>query len=501
LRSNRAKLTGVTGAMLVLAGMATLDGCKRIGNTGPPPHSTRRMAPPAVSSSLAVPVVADLTQLERLLDHEIPVDLWTIDQPDATCVAPHHVNLFGTRLAITPEMHCHISGTVVRGDIALRGDGRTIIADVPILAHVDARNIGGLVNTHADGTAMAHARINLTVARDWRVGGTLLLGYDWTTPPAITLLGQRITFTDKADERLKPIIARLTQRLPAVLAGLDVRTRIGGLWQRGFAVINLNDRNPPVWMRIVPQSLSYGGYTIVGHQLQLRLGMVALTQAVVGARPADPAPTPLPDTTDAPAGDGRIHMFVPVSADYAELVPVIARALTRRSARPFVLPGIGAVTARFANIEVYGATDGRIAVGADIAAVAQNGALPETRGRIWFAGQPHNAPGSQLVRFTNLSVSGATTDMRGDVLLAVANSPGFSDAVAQALTQNFTHDYDTLEDKIRRAIAHRVQGNLGIEAQLENTRNGEIEAYADGLYMPVWITGRASVTVVPAVQP
>jgi len=497
LLSKRAKLAVAIGAVVVLACLATLHSYRHI-RSGPPPRATRIITPPAVSSSVVVPVVADLAQLERLIDQEIPVDLWTIDMPDATCVAPQHIRLFGKQLAITPKMHCQITGTVVRGNITLHGSGRTIIADVPILAHVDATHIGGLVNTHADGQAMAHARITLNIAHDWRATGSVALAYDWTSPPAIDLLGQRITFTSKADERLKPIIAGLERKLPQQLAALDLRSRIDGLWRRGFALVKLNERNPEVWMRIVPQSVSYGGYTIVGNRMQLRLGLVALTQAVVGARPPDPQPAPLPDMAKAGPGDGKIHLFVPVSADYAVLVPVITRALAKRSARPFNLPGLGTVTAQFANIEVYGASRGRIAVGADIVAQPQDSALPALRGRIWFAGVPHNTPGSQIVHFSDLSVSGGTDDTRGDLLVAIANSPGFSDAVADALTENFTRDYARLEDKIRRAIADRPQGDLTVTAQLDDARNETIEAYANGLYMPVWLTGRASVTVDPA---
>jgi len=186
-----------------------------------------------------------------------------------------------------------------------------------------------------------------------------------------------------------------------------LRAQIDGLWQHGFAVIKLNDRDPQVWMRVVPQSLSYGGYSIVGNRMHIRLGLDALTQAVVGPRPADPVPAALPDMTQAPAADGLAKMFVPVVADYAELVPVITQALGKRATRPFNLPELGAVDASFANIEVYGASNGRIAVGSDILAKHRYGVLPAISGRIWFAGKPHNAPGSQVIHFSDLSVSGA----------------------------------------------------------------------------------------------
>jgi hypothetical protein len=147
--------------------------------------------------------------------------------------------------------------------------------------------------------------------------------------------------------------------LPAQLERWDLRGQVEGVWRKGFAVLSLNEDNPPVWMRVTPQGLDYGGYTIVGNRLVLRLGLVALTQAVVGHRPEDPAPTPLPALGPVKvASSDAVRIFAPVLADYAQLVPVIGRALDKRSARPFDIPGVGPVTAHFANVEVYGATKG-----------------------------------------------------------------------------------------------------------------------------------------------
>ncbi len=491
---NWTRLAIAACVVLVLLGTGTWFVLRHTVPAGPPPRATARIVAPTVASTIVLPVYVDLADLDRLLDQQIPTALWQIDRPDAVCLAPQHVHLFGKSLAITPKMHCHITGSAMRGRITLHGAGRTLVADVPILAHVEADHIGGLASTHADGQTMVHIRASFQVARNWQPRGSVALSYAWTVPPAITLLGQRITIADKADQRLKPVIANIEQKLPDLLQKVDLRGKVAALWRRGFAVVSLNDRNPPVWMRVVPQALSYNGYAIEGNRMRIDLSLAALTQAVVGARPGDPAATPLPDMARVASGDGRIHLFVPVSADYAQLVPVITRALAKRAMRPFDVPAIGAVDAHFANIAVFGASQGRIAVGADIVAVPRGGIVPAMRGRIWFAGKPHNQPGSQQVRFSDVHISGAIDNPGGDLLVAVGNAPGFADAIADALTQNFTHDFQKLQDKIQRAIADRAQGDLRIRAKLDAARNDTIAAYADGLFMPVWVTGQASVT-------
>jgi hypothetical protein len=484
----------------VAAGFAALllAGCHSTGlDTTQPPHATANAVPPAISSTIAVPVSTDLAALQRLLDREIPLTLWSIEKDGVTCVKPQSVKIFGARVNVTPALKCRIVGAARRGPIVLHGEGETIRADLPILAEVHVEKLAGVVGATATGTAMAHARIRLAVAGDWQPSGTIRLDYDWQTPPTVEILGQQITFTDKADEKLRPILARLDQQLPGELAKLDLRGKVASVWASGFTVLSLNDQNPPVWMRIVPQRLGYGGYDITGNQLVLRLGVVALTQAVIGPKPAAAPPSPLPPMTREPIPSGQVKVFAPVLADYAELQPVIARALLKRSRRPFLLPGIGAVNASFAHVEVYGSTQGRIAVGADITARLAGGTLAPTQGRIWFAAVPHNDTGSQVIRFSNLAVSGQVDRTGANLVLTIANSAAFSQAIADALQQNLSGDFGKLLVKVRKAIAHRQQGDFQIDAQLDNAVNGEMQPFANGLYMPVWLNGQARVRYEP----
>src|SRR3546814_20377821 len=120
-------------------------------------------------------------------------------------------------------------------------------------------------------------------------------------------------------------------------------------------------------MRVTPQRIREGGYCLAGARIRLRPAREAVTESFVGARPAVPAATPLPPRE---RGTPRPHLdvFVPVVADYRQLEPVILRALTERSARPFDIPRIGPVTATFSKVTVYGAPGGRLAVGVTVEA-------------------------------------------------------------------------------------------------------------------------------------
>jgi hypothetical protein len=185
--------------------------------------------------------------------------------------------------------------------------------------------------------------------------------------------------------------------------------------------------------------------------------MQAQTETFVGNRPPDPAVSPLPPLHTLDTTPGRMLFVIPVIADYRELEPVIAKALVKRSARPFDVPGLGAVTAQFGKVTCYGTTGGKVAVGVQFAA---NGA----HGTVWLTGTPVNSPNSREVSFADLAVSGVTDSTGTDVLLALANTPGLSQTIAAALGQNFENDYTKLMGKIDRALTEKRTGDFVIRA-------------------------------------
>ena len=479
-----------------MAGLAALGGCARHGKVEPPPRAYDKIVPPKQTSLIAVPLDADISVIDTALERAIPRQLWAIDRHFDTCVEPQKVKIFGAKIPFTPKLGCTVTGQVTRGALRLRGEGEDILVDVPINAAIAARKVGGVLSKTATGTAMAHARVRIVLSDDWTPRATIKLAYDWKQPPGIDLLGNRVLFTDNVDEKLAPILRGLERDLPRELSKIALRAKVEAAWRQSFTALMLNDSNPQVWMRVTPQRIAYGGYVINAHTLQLKLGMKALTETFIGPRPADPAATPLPPASHLREA-GKLRMFVPVIADYAQLEPVILKALTKRAARPIEVPGLGPVDARFERITAYGTDSGRIAVGITVAAKQRSGTIGETRGLVWLTALPVNTPGTQVVRFDNLTVTGATDSIGGDLLLRLVNAPGIGDTVAQSLTQNFAGDVNDLLRKIRLAIVDNRQGDFLIHARVDSLQNGALKAAGEGLYLPVWATGEARVAYRP----
>ena len=463
----------------------------------PPPRADDAIPATSEASVIAVPVDMDAAILSRALDREIPRRLWSIDQHESRCIQPQRVRVFGRNVRVTPPISCTIVGTVTRGPLRMRGEGREIVVDLPIHAEISARDVGGVLKGEtATGSARVQARIRLSLNPDWTPQGSVRLHYDWTTPPGIDFLGQRITFTDKADEHLQPIVRRLERSLPRELEKLRLRQRVEQLWQDSFRTILLNEHDPPVWMRLTPRQLIYDGYRLRNGRLRLDLGLEAVTETFVGITPPEPQPTPLPPLgrTGAPE---QLRFFIPIVADYAQLEPVIQRALARRAQRPFELPGIGPVNARFEKVVAYGTTGGRIAVGLTIAAQPAGANLGATHGLVWVTARPVNAPGSATIAFEDLAIAGDTDGIGGDLVLRLVQSPGVSDVIATSLTQNFSHDLDELLGKIRRAIEEKREGDFTIRARITQVQTGRISAHGPGLYLPVRVTGQAQIDYRP----
>lgn len=479
-------------AWIAVMAAVAIAGCGA-RDRGQPPRANDAIRVDPSPSLIAVPVDVDLVDLQRVLERELPRTMWQIDKPGQTCAGRKRIDLGIAKLK-TPAIKCRIVGQVTRGAIRLAGSGSTIRAAIPLTAGVRAETAGGMLKETATARAMAHAVIKLSLARDWTPRGTLDLDYDWTDTPHVEILGVRVDLTEQADKKLAPVIAKLERELPGELGRIGVRRAIDDAWRSAFATVSVNAANPPVWMRITPKAFQYGGYTIDGGRMHLKLGMRAITETHVGHRPAPPAPTPLPPLEPLATADGTLSFFIPVFSDYSVLEPVLMKALAKRSARPFDVPGLDPVRARFERVRIYGTTGGRIAVGLTFAAL-ETGETKPSRGTVWLTGRPVTLPNSRRVGFTDFAVTGTTDRVGGDLIIDVINAPGIAPMIAEVLAQDFERDYARLIGKIDRAIEAKREGRLLIRADLKEARTGQLQAAGAGLYLPVWATGTASIRI------
>lgn len=478
----------------VCAGAAALlvTGCSKEADVSAtaPSRADDPIIFPKEPSRIMVDLEVDLAQIERVLESEIPRQLWQINRPDSECVSSSKVDLAVVKVK-SPKIKCDIIGNATRGRMRLSGKGDLLLLTLPVNGTISARDVAGIFKGKtATGSADVTLALRLDLKPNWTLGSTTRLDYRWTREPGIDFMGQRITFTSQADKELATVKRDVQRIVARELAKLPIKDTARDGWREAHAVIELNERDPAVWGRLTPQQFRFGGYEIKGRTLVLHLGMDALFETFVGMKPETRKIGDLPRLAARSKTEVRSAMHIPVIADYRVLEPVLAKALAKRSARPFVIKDYGSVTARFDKIRVYGTEKGRIAVGGQFDAVSDLPGAASAKGEIWLTARPVNEAGSRKVRFVDVAVTG-DTDITGEsVLFALANAPDFQTAITDALEQNFEGDFAELRGKIDRALARRQDGIANYSITIDRVETGIIKAHGAGLYLPVEMTGR-----------
>jgi hypothetical protein len=493
------------GLALLLGNAAAA--CSRKTETPAPPRVETPADLPKLTSTIVVPVGARLADLEAAINRKAPQTLWQIDQHQDACVPAQRVlkgKILGTRifgkkgLKITPDLGCQIVGKVVRGRITLSGSGSTLVLRMPVNAQISVRNVGGFIKgVTATGAAAVRANALISVRRDWNPAATVKIAYDWTNPPGVTLLGRRILLVDKADQRLAKVVADLQRSLPAEVSKIDLRSKLASAWRQAFTVINLNRENPPVWMRITPQRLGFGGYRVQGPNLIATVAAETVTETFVGKEPAKPVPTPLPPAAPPFAPRG-LNFNLPVMADYDQLEPVVLKALVKRAAKGITLPRVGAVDAEFSKVTVYATEGGRLAVGVEAKAQLKDKKGTDTHGEIWLTGTPYNDVDSRVIHVRNLQITGTTDNTTVNLLFMLFQDQSMLSEIQNALTQNFDKDYDKVLTAARKAIAGRREGDMLLSANVQKVVSGKIQVTGPGLFLPVQAIGTAMIEYRPA---
>ena len=512
--SSRHLVPWMAAALVLL-----IAGCADKAPTPVPPQVTTPAAIPVNSSHLLVPIRAELAELERLLNADVPTVLKRIDTTEAACIPAQRITMclkhkqpckgdackavpcaIGFQKGkISPDISCRLVGEIARGPILLTGAGDTLRLSMPISAEVSAKDVGHVIKSEtATAAAEVRADIKLGVGPDWQPTAKVDIDYDWTKKPGIELLGARITFAGKADPELHKIIDKLEAGLPAKLAGLHARAKLEAVWEKAFTSVELNHKNPQVWLRISPEQLGYGGYRVEGGTLILALALKARTETFVGDRPADPAPGPLPPPATETGAPG-FRFYLPVIADYGELVPVLAKALGKLSAKGIMVPEIGRVDAKFGTPTIYTTDGGRLAIGLPIEASTRR--LPlATRGMVWLTGQPTNTANSQKIIVRDLKLAGKAEDIEGNLLLAVAQAPAVRAEIEKAVGHDFSGDFAKLKGKVDRALKEKQIGDFRLAARIEDVRHGSIVPVGQGLFLPVEAIGTAALDYAPRVR-
>lgn len=473
-------------------------GCRKKPELPIPPRATGEPVTSPSVSTVAVPITISLDNLQQVLERHAPRTLWAIDEK-LTCLSGRQVRVLGRDVKVTPDIACHIQGQVTRGRMAVSGRGQELTIAMPVSATIHARDADGILKGEtATGSAVVHARVRLSLDEHWEPRAKVDISYDWSEPPGIDFLGQRIRFAQRADRELVRVIAGLEREVQREVARQNIRSTLQQLWNQGFTVISLNREKPPAWMRITPTGLGFAGYRARGRTLELGIIAQATTETfITDDKPEASRPSPLPERM-AQIEQPGLAVNIPVMADYAQLEPVLLHALRRLAAKGIRVEGLGSVNADFRGVTIYATDNGRLAVGIDAAIEPvgeRTGRWARAEGKAWLTGLPVTVADSQIVRVRDLQIYGEADQMAANILIQVLSSDMLKGEIAAALTQNFSKDYAEVIDVARRAIADMREGPLRMQATIDEVRHQAVQVTGAGLFMPVQASGSATVTL------
>ena len=490
----------IGGAVLLAAalGVAAYFLFIKVAITDYPVPVREGAAPPEVheESVLVTSVGIPLRTIQRGLEQDIPRQLWSIDRKLDECVPRKQISILGQDITKTPKIGCTLRGSVKRGPIIVTGRGDRMVARFPVDAIVRAEDVGGIIKREtATGRAFIEVSARFLVSKNWQAGSDVEMSYRWTKEPGIDFLGQRIRFTGEADKELQPIIEQIERNLERQIEALDIKSQVASLWKQGFMVESLNRENPPVWLRLEPQQVGVGAFRVQGGRMSTRVMLQADTQILVGDKPDTPVPTPLGRNAAIKPGSG-FRANIPVFADYAELEPVILRALQNLAKDGIKRDGLGSIEAKFRKVTLYPTSGGRIAVGieAEVQPIGEmTGKLwKRGKGEIWLTAKPITREGSEVLSFDRLEVYGNMDSLSGDLLLRVMSTDEVTSAIERALVEDFQSDYDDVLAKARKGLESVAIGKSRLSLTVNTVKHGQVIPTSKGLFLPLAASGDAS---------
>ena len=488
--SLRTTLLAVVVACVVLL-LVVVAGNRGVSNLEPP-RLTTSVVIPARSSSIAVPITARVADLERLLNDRIPTTFTSTQAQQAACANAGFAGRIG----------CQFTGTITRGAITVSGgDADTLRLSIPVSGTVDANEMARFVGrAPISAAAVIDAVVRIGVTGDWHPDAAVAISYRWVVAPSFDVFGRRISAAAVADPIISGLITRLEAAVPECIEMLQPRQRLTTAWGQGFIVVPVNAANPAVWLRITPQALHFSNYSVTDNLLTLGLGMTAVTETFVGARPAAAAVTPLPPPAPIPPGGySAFRANVPIVADYSGLEQLVTAALKQVKSPSFALRGIGSVAAEFDTVRIHATDGGRLAIGLTLSATTQRQWL-RPRGTVWLTALPYIVPGTQRLEIRDVRVGGTPDSASFRLLLAVAQSRLVRDQIGRAMTQDFARQYAKALATAETTLANRRLGDFVLSVTIDTATIGTLQAGATALTLPVAAVGTARLRLDPVAR-
>lgn len=499
----KQRLNRTRALILMIMATSWLGHCEMAASAPPPPREDSTTTFPERPSSVSLPVTIRLSDISDRLNTEVPRQLFAIDENRNACVPAQWARicliprLFRGGCAqelntkISPEIDCHLEGTVKRGDFRVTASGNEIIVTVPIDASVTARGrgeIGKHIQETGKGSIEARARITADISEDWQPIVRIKPDFTWTDRAHIyiDLLRLKITFASKLEPKIREVMDQLQSTINSEVKKLKVRDTAETMWKKGFEATRVSSA-PDVWFRFIPHEIGLSGFTSTTNSLDVRLTAIGLTQVFVGFKPDPVNQAPLPPLRKNIA-DGPFDMYLPVFADYSTVSQTLESVLRINEKQSLAVPKIGDVDVVFRGIESYPAKDHAIVIRLTFEADPP-GHFFDAKGSVWIKAKVKiDSSGKKLIPHS-LEYGVEADNSAADFLLAIAQIDPIKSKIEKAITYDFSKQYEHALTVANEAVNQSVSKDLMLEGAIQRAGVDEVGVTADGIYMGLEVTG------------
>jgi Domain of unknown function (DUF4403) len=486
----------ITICLLGLIAVAGLGGAFwwwNLQSYKPPPQTRDSVELTSRSSSIVIPIIASLAEIQSKLNNSIPTTLYSVDEGLNGCVPAQRAkvcilpNIFTGGCSqwvvtdVTPAIDCHLSGQVSRRAIVVGGSGQNVALTMPVELSITAKGrgeIGKNIQATASGAFDTKATATFDIDENWRPSANVLANYNWTDLIHVWILGFKVTFADKVDPKLRDLIAQLRQKLPSLLSELKLKEIATQEWQKAFTSVKVADM-PELWIRFSPENIGYGGYEIVDGSLHLTLMAAGKVTTFVGHKPEDPAPEPLPKLARNLPAPG-FDFSLPISADYAALEEQVKRVLKIGQPQVFDIKNLGNVKVTFENVAIYQTTGKSLAIGLTLEADPPNRFF-RTKGTIWLITRLTIDSDKRIISPQQMEIYSSTDNAPIDLLVSLVEFPPFNEELRRALRYDFSNQYRDMLAAANKSLRRQLTPDLYLDGRVESVTPGDVVAGSDAL--------------------
>lgn len=465
-------------ALVSLPWLAPLIGCDRSPPEVHAPEPELRPAavldvPEQPLSTLAAPVMYDLTEVLGDLEEEVPVTFGNLEERHDH---PDRESLTFAYEAERSPFDAGVVGETARLSATLEYRVRAWY-DPPVLPEVGVSC--GTGENEPRPKAVIEVSSPLRLSRDWvltsraRVERVAPESPEESDRCRITLLG--IDVTGSVMGAARALLDDETSTIDEKVAEVDVRGSLQRIWHTLQEPHQLAD---DVWLLMNPVGVTRGAIDGAGTVLEIQVGLTARPRIVVGPRPTI-NPTDLPPLTEGTVND-EAHILIEGLARYGPATERLTRELGEYEFT------FGGSRIRIRRLDLQGIGDGKVALG-----VTFDGSA---RGTVYLVGTPAieqemrtvHVPDLQFdVETRNLLVGGLAWLAHSNLVQFLRNRARIPIADVMALA----------DEQLRRGINRELSDDVTVEGEVLSSHLIDVVATREALIVRAGARARASLHV------